>query len=323
MSATETGDYTLDLGTATVHDKNDNDVSYLYSLYLEPGTLTIQPAPVTLTINNVEKTIGSDDPSLSAQVEGTVEGYPLDYTLVRETGETVGDYAITAYYTENKNYKVQVIDGKFSILAAIVDQPNDEETILPSPEIPLIPDLNGTTDVPAVEITVDSNPETVIPTIIPTVATPIAITTPIVNVPVQNTIQTVEDNNDDAEDIVEINDNETPLAKGQNSWALVNLMASIVTVCLGIIIILLKKKKESQDDENMTYKKRYTWMKVLGTLIALLSVIIFILTEDMTLPMVMLDKYTVVMVAIALIQCVVLFTHTIVKKKEEEDMSQA
>ena len=97
----------------------------------------------------------------------------------------------------------------------------------------------------------------------------------------------------------------------------------MTTVILGIVIIFLKKNMESNQEEGPTYQKRYTWMKLLGIAIAIISVVIFILTEDIALPMVMLDKYTVVMVVIAIIQFVVFFTHTIVKKKVNKQISQA
>ena len=107
------------------------------------------------------------------------------------------------------------------------------------------------------------------------------------------------------------------------SWALINLIAAMTTVILGIVIIFLKKNMESNQEEGLTYQKRYIWMKLLGIAIAIISVVIFILTEDIALPMVMLDKYTVVMVVIAIIQFVVFFTHTIVKKKVNKQISQA
>ena len=133
--------------------------------------------------------------------------------------------------------------------------------------------------------------------------------------------QQQEENNET--EVITVNDNKTPLAGIENSWALINLIAAMTTVILGIVIIFLKKNMESNQEEGLTYQKRYIWMKLLGIAIAIISVVIFILTEDIALPMVMLDKYTVVMVVIAIIQFVVFFTHTIVKKKVNKQISQA
>ena len=320
--ATESGKYILNPEEAKAYDKNDNDVSYLYQFYYESGSLTIYPAPITITIDNVEKTTGNDDPDFTATVEGEIEGNALDYTLIRESGEELGEYPITAHYAENKNYIVNIIEGKLSILAAIVNQPNDEEPPLADIEVPTVPEINGPVETNGpietpeeILVNPSPNPQNLI-------REPTRIETPVVNTPVQNNNQPQEENNK-IEEVITVNDNKTPLAGSQNSWALVNLIAVVTTVILGIVIILLKKTKESAEEENVIYKNRYTWMKLLGTVIAIISVVIFILTEDIALPMVMLDKYTVVMVVIAIIQFVVFFTHTIVKKKVNKQISQA
>lgn len=306
----------MNLEEAKVYDKTGNDVSYFYSLYLESGSLTIHPAPMTITIDDVEKNIGTDDPDFTATVEGEIEGQPLNYTLTRESGEELGEYPITAHYVENKNYIVNIVEGKLSIIEAIVNQPDDEEPPLSNNEEPATPEITGPIEVPEAGISANLSPN-----IEDSTRVPANIVTPVVNTPVQNNNQQQEENNET--EVITVNDNKTPLAGIENSWALINLIAVVTTVILGIVIILLKKTKESAEEENVIYKNRYTWMKLLGTVIAIISVVIFILTEDIALPMVMLDKYTVVMVVIAIIQFVVFFTHTIVKKKVNKQISQA
>lgn len=115
---------------------------------------------------------------------------------------------------------------------------------------------------------------------------------------------------------VNIEDPETPFARAEGSWALINLIAMVVTVVLGFVILIGKLKKEEDKDEdeeaqNMSEEekdayKRRKWTKVLGTLVAILSVVVFILTEDMTLPMVMVDKWTVWMIIMAFANAIVL-----------------
>ena len=314
--ATESGKYILNLEEAKVYDKTGNDVSYFYSLYLESGSLTIHPAPMTITIDDVEKNIGTDDPDFTATVEGEIEGQPLNYTLTRESGEELGEYPITANYVENKNYIVNIVEGKLSIIEAIVNQPDDEEPPLSNNEEPATPEITGPIEVPEAGISANLSPN-----IEDSTRVPANIVTPVVNTPVQNNNQQQEENNET--EVITVNDNKTPLAGIENSWALINLIAAMTTVILGIVIIFLKKNMESNQEEGLTYQKRYIWMKLLGIAIAIISVVIFILTEDIALPMVMLDKYTVVMVVIAIIQFVVFFTHTIVKKKVNKQISQA
>ena len=314
--ATESGKYILNLEEAKVYDKTGNDVSYFYSLYLESGLLTIHPAPMTITIDDVEKNIGTDDPDFTATVEGEIEGQPLNYTLTRESGEELGEYPITAHYVENKNYIVNIVEGKLSIIEAIVNQPDDEEPPLSNNEEPATPEITGPIEVPEAGISANLSPN-----IEDSTRVPANIITPVVNTPVQNNNQQQEENNET--EVITVNDNKTPLAGIENSWALINLIAAMTTVILGIVIIFLKKNMESNQEEGLTYQKRYIWMKLLGIVIAIISVVIFILTEDIALPMVMLDKYTVVMVVIAIIQFVVFFTHTIVKKKVNKQISQA
>ena len=49
---------------------------------------------------------------------------------------------------------------------------------------------------------------------------PANIVTPVVNTPVQNNNQQQEENNET--EVITVNDNKTPLAGIENSWALIN-----------------------------------------------------------------------------------------------------
>lgn len=99
----------------------------------------------------------------------------------------------------------------------------------------------------------------------------------------------------------EIEDEETPLASdGGRAWALVNLILTILTI---IAVIAAKNGKS----------------RLLGAAIGLLSVVVFILTEDMRNPMVLVDKWTIWMAVIALAQLAVV----IFSKKEEKEEAEA
>lgn len=101
-----------------------------------------------------------------------------------------------------------------------------------------------------------------------------------------------------------IEDSVVPLAKGEGSWALVNLICSLMTVLLGLLLILSKRTKE--EDETEEVQKRGMLTRVFSVGIAALSILVFFLTEDVSLPMVMVDDWTLLMVLIALVQGVVL-----------------
>ncbi len=126
----------------------------------------------------------------------------------------------------------------------------------------------------------------------------------------------------------DIADEPTPLAMG-GAWALVNLILTILTV-LGSILLLIgyigKKQKEREDEngnvilnaegeaETDDIKKKGGW-RLASIIPAVAAVIAFILTENMRLPMVLVDKWTLLMVIIALVQLLVAYFS---KKKTQE-----
>lgn len=103
----------------------------------------------------------------------------------------------------------------------------------------------------------------------------------------------------------------TPEAGKKGSWALVNLIASLIGLIAGIILVFAKHSKEEEADEENTenqpeLKKRSRIYKAISVLSAVLSVIVFILTENMRLPMVLIDKWTLLMIVFLLINVVTL-----------------
>ncbi|MEG0357774.1 MAG: hypothetical protein RR598_00845 [Anaerorhabdus sp.] len=101
-----------------------------------------------------------------------------------------------------------------------------------------------------------------------------------------------------------ITDEETPLAmNNKGTWALFNLLSMGLTIILAIFF-LFKKNKENEEETTEVYYKK--WAKVMMICIAVLSLVAFVLTENMSLSMVMVDKYTVVMFVIAVAQIVMM-----------------
>ena len=157
------------------------------------------------------------------------------------------------------------------------------------------------------------------------------------------------DGNNDGEIGETINDNETPLANGEGiadnatplaglgtgAWALINLILTIVTTLLSILLLIgyIGKKKKALEDEDgnvvldengkevMEYEKNKKGLwRLISIIPALIAIIVFIFTEDMTLPMIFVDKWTILHVVIALVQVVVMVLCK--KKKDENDEAE-
>ena len=119
-----------------------------------------------------------------------------------------------------------------------------------------------------------------------------------------------------------IGEEETPLASGNAAWALLNLILTILTV-LGSLILLIgylgkKRKEDEEGNEEYTVKKHGFW-RVASLVPAIGAIIAFILTEDMSQPMVFVDRWTLLMVIIAVIQIVIAVLSMKDKQEPDED----
>lgn len=183
------------------------------------------------------------------------------------------------------------------------------------PATPTIPDANPTTPV-----TLLNNPVAVAQT--QPDAVPVAeeiITeneTPLANNPTE-----------------QIQENETPLANNVGaSWALVNLICSILTILSAIILFFSKRKREEEDDEEdmkeqqstnneeqEELQKRRLWVRIVSIAIALISIIVFILTENVFNPMILVDSWTLTMVIILVVQIITFIIGRKWKDVEQEE----
>ena len=86
--------------------------------YEEPTPIMVEigKGEATVKADDLSKTVGEDDPTLTATVTGVYGSDTLTYTVVRESGEELGTYAITvAGDTEQGNYYVSYENGTFTI----------------------------------------------------------------------------------------------------------------------------------------------------------------------------------------------------------------
>lgn len=162
--------------------------------------------------------------------------------------------------------------------------------VIPSDPTPVDPDPEPDTPRPA---PVDPKPEPVIEE-------------------VEEPVEIVE------EEVVIIEPEEVPQALPEGSWALFNLICAILTALSTILtIIFFKRKVEEDEEEDKIIKNSY--MTILASVVLTVgSIWLFLITEDMRLPMVIFDKYSPVMFILLLIGICDIF----IRAREEENKQE-
>jgi filamentous hemagglutinin family protein len=79
------------------------------------GTLAITPASLSVTANAVSKKFGEVDPNLTFTSSGLIGNDALVGNLSRESGENVGNYAISQGSLANPNYNISYTGANFTI----------------------------------------------------------------------------------------------------------------------------------------------------------------------------------------------------------------
>ena len=96
---------------------------------------------------------------------------------------------------------------------------------------------------------------------------------------------------------------DTPLSAFPGAWALVNLICTVLTVLLSAALLAGLAGKRSKEEENKQNRK--TFWRVMSLVPAALAVIVFLLTENLRDPMVLVDRWTLLMVILALAETLV------------------
>ena len=282
----------------------------------------------------------------------TTNEFPYEYKATVEVIKTVPTregYKFSGWRSEEVTIENDAftMPAKDVVLKAVWEA-NPTPTPIPSEEPTPTP---APTEEPTPTPAPNPNPNPATPT--PTPAAPVVpatVATPTPK-PTATPSTTPSDNggkgdgNNDGEIGETINDNETPLANGEDiadnatplaglgtgAWALINLILTIVTTLLSILLLIgyIGKKKKALEDEDgnvvldengkevMEYEKNKKGLwRLISIIPALIAIIVFIFTEDMTLPMIFVDKWTILHVVIALVQVVVM---VLCKKKKDEN----
>lgn len=252
------------------------------------------------------------------------------------------DYWEVEYETPNFREVKEPVKGKYLEKLIYVKQEEEEkkeEEVIPEEvEEPREPVQDPQEVIPAIEIAeeeVEEVPEPITPPTAPphsytsipnsqSTFTPVSTSTstepeitvqPAIHV-TPSTIEPVEVSTI-TDPIVPLDNPEAPTSY----WALLNLILTILVVLETLLLFILyfiKNKKEKETEENTTTIKQKSFFKrIISLIISIITIIIFILTEDMTLPMHFIDQYTLLMVIIALIQTILSIIW--IRKKNEEE----
>ena len=280
-------------------------------------TYKITKRSVTLTSATVSKVYDGSvltNTSITVSGDGFVEGEGASYE-VTGTQTEVGNSANAFEYKLNEktlasNYNITKVVGTLTITAA------------PAPVTPATP----------------STPSTPSSTTSTTPRTPSApqVTTPAETVEKETTPKAEPKKEEKVEEEY------TPKASPQYYWALINLICAILTVLFGLLLLISKRHKDEDDDEEddetkqqtnnddeekEQEKKRGLFTRVLAVLIAIVSVVFFLVTEDLSLPWTWTDQWTIWMVVIGLVQIVVFFVgrkwKNVDDDEDEEEAQQA
>ena len=269
-------------------------------------TYKITKRSVTLTSATVSKVYDGSaltNTSIAVSGDGFVEGEGASYE-VTGTQTSVGNSANAFEYKLNENtlasnYNITKVVGTLTITAA------------PAPVTPATP----------------STPSSTTSTTPRTPSAP-QVTTPVETVEKETTPKTEPKKEEKVEEEY------TPKASPQYYWALINLICAIVTVLFGLLLLISKRHKSEDDDEEddetkqqtnnddeekEQEKKRGLFTRVLAVLIAIVSVVFFLVTEDLSLPWTWTDQWTIWMVVIGLVQIVVFFVGRKWKNVDNDD----
>ncbi|MDR1087898.1 MAG: cell wall-binding repeat-containing protein, partial [Coriobacteriales bacterium] len=129
------GSYNITASNAVIEGDGKNPAASYYIVY-KTGSLTINPAPLTITVDSKEKISGKADPAFTYRVsdcKGTDKLTSL--SVARTRGETPGSYNITARaaviqngnLNVTANYLITYIQGTLTIHAPDDEDSDDED----------------------------------------------------------------------------------------------------------------------------------------------------------------------------------------------------
>ena len=267
-------------------------------------TYEITKRSVTLTSATASKTYDGQaltSTSITVSGDGFVKGEGATYN-VTGTQTEVGNSANSFEYKLNENTLASNYDITKVVGTLTVTRNTTPVTPAPTPTTPSVP--------PVVQRVVPT------PTPVP-----------------EEKVEEEQTPKAEPKEEEKVEEDYTPKATQEYYWALINLICAIVTVLFGLLLLISKRHKdeddEEEDDETKQQattnedeeqeKKRGLFTRVLAVLIAIVSVVFFLVTEDMSLAWTWTDQWTIWMVVIGLVQIVVFFVGRKWKNVDNDD----
>ncbi len=313
-------DVTRYFASGVVHDMSVSGGSYDALRASEAAALTERDGLSEAQVEAIAEA-GEEYGPVSGDRISSVE-YSGSRHSVGSTKITIEDVTLNPGLSDN--YELIFLPGTLTVRnSGSTTDPDPEGTPDPTPDPTPNPDPTPdpeTLPTPNPEVTPLPEPET-----LPT--TP-AETIPPATIPVPEGLATTQVNEgelpfaDGSQVSSEISDSDMPTGSKDGAWALLNLILTIVTALISISLIVgYFERKRNEEKSEQYYEEEETKRKGLWRLASILptlgATIAFILTQDMTRPMQMADNWTLLMVAITLIQFVLMFFSR--KKKEERE----
>ena len=269
-------------------------------------TYEITKRSVTLTSATASKTYDGQaltSTSITVSGDGFVEGEGATYN-VTGTQTEVGNSANSFEYKLNENTLASNYDITKVVGTLTVTRDTTPVTPAPTPTTPSVP--------PVVQRAVPT------PTPVP-----------------EEKVEEEQTPKAEPKEEEKVEEDYTPKATQEYYWALINLICAIVTVLFGLLLLISKRHKDeddeeeddetkqqattNEDEEQEQEKKRGLFTRVLAVLIAIVSVVFFLVTEDMSLAWTWTDQWTIWMVVIGFVQIVVFFVGRKWKNVDNDD----
>ena len=269
-------------------------------------TYEITKRSVTLTSATASKTYDGQaltSTSITVSGDGFVKGEGATYN-VTGTQTEVGNSANSFEYKLNENTLASNYDITKVVGTLTVTRDTTPVTPAPTPTTPSVP--------PVVQRVVPT------PTPVP-----------------EEKVEEEQTPKAEPKEEEKVEEDYTPKATQEYYWALINLICAIVTVLFGLLLLISKRHKDeddeeeddetkqqattNEDEEQEQEKKRGLFTRVLAVLIAIVSVVFFLVTEDMSLAWTWTDQWIIWMVVIGLVQIVVFFVGRKWKNVDNDD----
>ena len=293
----------------------DKDYSVTYSDDLvNAGTVTIKVAGLGNYTGSFEKTYKITKRSVTLTSANATKTY--DGTALTNTSITVsGDGFVEG---EGAEYKVTGTQTQVGNSANSFEYKLNENTLASNYDITKVV---GT-------LTITAAPAPVIPAPTPRTPSVPQVITPVETVEKKKLLRLKNQR------LKRVEEEYTPKASPQYYWALINLICAIVTVLFGLLLLISKRHKDeddkeddetkqqtttNEDEEKEQEKKRGLFTRVLAVLIAIASVVFFLVTEDMSLDWTWTDQWTIWMVVLGIVQIVVFFIGRKWKNVDNDD----